>query len=269
MLGAVLFALSVTVAMLRLHRINEVPFALHQFEAANGVNALEVLQGKHAVYFPESGGREGLYAYAVAFAVSILGRTNLAVRLPAALASATTVFAVFWLGWLLFKHDEKGTSTRWRGLFVGAVSAGLLATSMSQTITGRTAFRGNFLPLLLSLCLALLWSGWSQRSWWRIALAGVCAGLLAYTSVAARFTPLLFLIFGLSFLPPRVRNKRKGVGNDGRAPQHNVAPSTSIIRAAFPWVAMFVGKAGTVAAPILAYYNQHPESFWGLGSIFT
>ena len=24
-----------------------------------------------------------------------------------------------------------------------------------------------------------------------------------------------------------------------------------------------------VAAPILAYYNQHPQSFWGPGSIFT
>ena len=32
---------------------------------------------------------------------------------------------------------------------------------------------------------------------------------------------------------------------------------------------MFVCTAGIVAAPILAYYNQHPQSFWGPGSIFT
>ena len=256
--------------MLRLHRINEVPFALHQFEAANGVNALEVLQGKHAVYFPESGGREGLYAYAVAFAVSILGRTNLAVRLPAALASATTVFAVFWLGWLLFKHDEKGTTTRWRGLFVGAVSAGLLATSMSQTIIGRTAFRGK-----LSATASFPLSSTALVGLEPKELVAHCAGRRVrrvagiHLRCGAFHAPLLFLIFGLSFLPPRVRNKRKGVGNDGRAPQHNVAPSTSIIRAAFPWVAMFVCTAGIVAAPILAYYNQHPQSFWGPGSIFT
>ena len=101
---------------------------------------------------------------------------------------------------------------------VGGVGAGLLAVSIGQTVLGRTAFRANFLPLLLSLCLALLWWGWEQRfrrggSWWRVALAGACAGLLPYTYTPAHFTPLLFLLFGLSFALPFGRGEDGGENN--------------------------------------------------------
>ena len=83
--------------------------------------------------------------------------------------------------------------------------------SVGQTVIGRTAYRGNFLPVFLCLCLALLWWGWPRPLqkwgrhggvWWRIALAGACAGLLLYTYIPARFAPLLFFLFGLSFLLP-------------------------------------------------------------------
>ena len=140
--------------------------------------------------------------YAIALTTSLMGQTMLAVRLPSALASVGTVVAVFWLGQTLFGREENGRPTLWRGLLVSGVGAGLLAVSVAQTVLGRTAFRGNFLPLLLCLCLALLWRGWAQRSRWGIVLAGMCAGLLPYTYTPARFTPLLFLLFGLSFLLP-------------------------------------------------------------------
>ena len=66
------------------------------------MDALRVLQGEHAVFFSENNGREGLIVYAIALATSLFGRTALAVRLPTALASAGTVFVLFWLGYLLF-----------------------------------------------------------------------------------------------------------------------------------------------------------------------
>ena len=176
--------------MLRLHRLSDIPPGLYLTEGIHGVNALQVLQGDHAVFFPDDYGRAGMIIYAVALTTSLLGRTMLAVRLPAALASAGTVVAVFWLGQTLFGREENGRATLWRGLLVGGVGAGLLAVSVAQTVMGRTAFRGNFLPLLLCLCLTLLWRGWTQRSRWGIVLAGVCAGLLPYTYTPARFTPL-------------------------------------------------------------------------------
>ena len=200
------------------------------------------------------GGHEGLVVYAIAMAISILGPTELALRLPTALASAGTVFAVFWLGRLLFGRDESGRATQWRGLLVGGVGAGLLAVSIGQTILGRNAFRANYLPLLLSLCLALLWGGWMSRgrrggTWWRIALAGVCAGLLPYTYIPARFTPFLFLFFGLSFALPI----RTVTGE--RAPAGPLKRNLQL-------AGVFVVVAGLVAAPILVYFALHPEHFF-------
>ena len=247
--GGILIALALAVALLRLQRLSAYPQGIQSDEGPDGVYALQVLEGEHAVFFPEAAsGREWMGVYTIALTTSFLGRTLLAFRLPTALASAGTVFAVFWLGRLLFGRDENGQVTPWRGLLIGGVGAGLLAVSLGQTIIGRASLRANFLPLLLALCFALLWWGWSasgqQQRWWRIALAGVCAGLLPYTYIPSRFTPFLFLFFGLSFLwPLRSVTKKR-------------------IRDELPWAAIFIGVAGVVAAPILIYFALHPEHFF-------
>ncbi len=97
------------------------------------------------------------------------------------------------------------------------------------------------MSLLLALCLGLLWQGWTKRSRWRIVLAGICSGLLSYTYVAAYFAPILFLLFGASFLLPL------GSVTLGR------------VRAELPWVGLFLGVAGLVAAPNLVHFTLHPE----------
>ena len=222
--------------------------------------ALQVLQGEHAVFFPVELGREASAIYAIALTTSFLGRTLLAMQLPTALGSAGLVFVVFWLGRLLFGRDESGRATPWRGLLVGGVGAGLLAVSLSQTVIGRSAYnKVTHLPLLLSLCLALLWWGWMERvrhgrPWWRFALAGVCAGLLPYTYSPARFTPFLFLFFGLSFLLPF----RSDTWEPGQVARHCWAR----LRAVLPWAGVFVGVAGLVAAPLLVHFALHPEHFF-------
>ena len=156
--GVILLALGAIVVLLRLQGLAEFPPRLDADEAIHGLDALQVLQGGHAVFFDANHGREGLIVYAIALCISILGRTELAIRLPMALVSVGAVFVVFWLGRTLFGRDEEsGQATPWRGLFVGGVGAGLLAVSLSQTMIGRMAMRGNFLPFLISLCMVLLW----------------------------------------------------------------------------------------------------------------
>ncbi len=248
--GGILTTLAVAVAMLRFHRLAELPPGVDLGEAANGLDALRVLNGEHAVFFPEKlAGREGLIVYAIAAAFALWGRTELALRLPAALASAGAVFAVFWLGTILFGHDEKDKiAARWRGLAVGGVSAGLMAVSVSQTILGRMAFRTTFLPFLLCLCIATVWLGWKQRSLWHIVPAGICAGLLPYTYIPARLAPLLFLFFGLSFVLP--------FGSF----------TWERVRGELPRACLFSAVAGLVAAPILLYFVFHPESFVARGN---
>ncbi|MCY4411820.1 MAG: hypothetical protein OXC27_15295 [Caldilineaceae bacterium] len=261
--SGIIFVLALAVVILRFQRLSELPPGLSYDEGAHGVDSLSVLRGEHAVFFPESHGREGLIIYAIALTTSLMGRTILAVRLPTALASAGTVFAIFWLGHLLFGRDgETGRATPWRGLLVGGVAAGLLAVSLSQTIIGRTAFRVNFLPLLLCLCLCLLWEGWRRRSWRWVALAGATAGLLAYTYIAARFTPFLFFILGLSFLVPWGSSE---VGKRGKDRLHlslRFSSFTSRLRTEMPLAVVFAGVAGVVAAPILIYFALNPDQFF-------
>ena len=162
--GVILLALGAIVVLLRLQGLAEIPPRLDADEAIHGLDALQVLQGEHAVFFDANHGREGLVVYAIALSISILGRTELAIRLPTALVSVGAVFVVFWLGRTLFGRDgESGQATPWRGLFVGGVGAGLLAVSLSQTMIGRMAMRGNFLPFLMPLCMVLLWEGYRQQ----------------------------------------------------------------------------------------------------------
>ena len=240
-LWAILLALAVTVLFLRLYRLHELAPGLKFDEGWNGLYALEVLQGERALTF---GDKEGLGVYLIALATKFLGRTPLALRLPTALASVSTVFVVFWLARLLFGWDQSGRETRLRGLVVGGVASGLLAVSLGQTILGRTSYRGIFLPLFLALCLALLWWGWTRRRWWGIALAGACAGLLPYTYYPARFVPFLFLLFGMSFLLP------------------SRSVSSKRMQTELPWAATFAGVAGLVAAPILLHYIRYPDLFF-------
>ena len=243
----IVVALAVAVVLLRLQRLDVLPPGLVGDENTDGMAALRILQGEHAIFFPDVGiGREPSALYAIALSTLLFGRTLLAMHLPTALGSAGMVFATFWIGRLFFGRDEEsGRATQWRGLLVGGVGAGLLAVSIGQTILGRTAYnKTTHMPVLLTLCLGLLWWGWKERSWWRVILAGACTGLLPYTYMPARFVPLLFLFFGLSFLLPLS------------------AATRARVRAELPWAGAFLGAAGLVAAPLLVYFALHPAHFF-------
>ena len=272
---AILLALALTVVILRLHRVDEIPMGLAHDEGVDGALALRVLQGEHTLFFlgPGNSGRDASTIYALAVSTALFGRTLLAMHLPTALGSAGMVFAVFWLGRLLFGRDENGRVTQWRGLLIGGLGAGLMAVSLGQTIIGRTSFNNvTHMPLLLTLCWALLWWGWRHRAQrgrplWRIALAGGCAGLLPYTYVPARFVPVLFLLFGFSFLLLWAMRQDRGE-ESGRSTRF--AQLYSRLRAELPWIGLFMGAAGLVAAPLLVHFALNPEHlFWRSGQLWV
>lgn len=240
--GAILFAITVAAVLLRLYRLAEIPPGLFFDEGAHGVDAIQVLQGKHTPFFPDNSGREALIVYAIALTHSILGRSIWAVRLPTALASAGAALTLFWAGYVIFGTDEQMKTPRpWRGVFIGGAAAALLAVSLNHLVLGRLAFRANFLLLLLPLCLALLWQGWRQHSWLKIALAGLCAGVIQYTYTPARLLPVLLLLFGLTFLIPLNDNAM------GR------------LREGWRRAALFAAAAGLVAAPLVLYFASYPD----------
>ena len=74
------------------------PARLFGDEATDGLDALDVLAGRGAVFFPANFGREGLHMWLVAGMFRLLGVTPLALRLPSALAGILTALATYWLG---------------------------------------------------------------------------------------------------------------------------------------------------------------------------
>ena len=101
---ALLLVAFVTGAVLRLWGLGEWPPGLYRDEAFNGLDALDVLDGQHALFFAANNGREPAYVYLTAAAVALFGRSVLAVRLAASLAGtlatlATYLLARSWFGW--------------------------------------------------------------------------------------------------------------------------------------------------------------------------
>ena len=75
--GGILLALGIAVLLLRFQRLSELPPGLAFDEGVHGELALQVLQGEHAVFFPEDYGRQ-------AWAPYVLGTVHLPYRAHAA-----------------------------------------------------------------------------------------------------------------------------------------------------------------------------------------
>jgi 4-amino-4-deoxy-L-arabinose transferase-like glycosyltransferase len=186
-LQALLLGLAVVAigAGLRFYGLGEWPPGLYQDEAYNGLDALNVLAGDHRLYFPANNGREPLYIYLVSLSVGVLGRSPLAVRLPAAVLGTLTIPATYALGAALF------------GRRAGLWAAAIVGFTFWPVALSRIGLRAVALPLLTALSLACAARGQRQAggggAW--LALGGALYGLTFYTYLAARFTPLALLAF--------------------------------------------------------------------------
>ncbi|MCA9970289.1 MAG: glycosyltransferase family 39 protein, partial [Anaerolineales bacterium] len=134
----------VVAGVYRFYRLGSWPPGLYRDEAYNGLDALRVLDGQHALFFPANNGREPGYIYATAAAVAVFGRTALAVRLAAAVAGTLTTLATY------------GLAAEWFGRRVGLLAAALWAVTLWPVHLSRIGLR----PILLAPLLALaFWLG--------------------------------------------------------------------------------------------------------------
>jgi hypothetical protein len=179
---------------LRLHNVSTAPPGLYHDEAQHGLDALAVLEGEPALYFPANNGREPLHIYLITFAVAILGRSPLAIRLPAFYVGFLTLAAAYDLGRTLWGAREG----RWL--------LAILAVTFWHVHLSRMGFRAVLLPLFTTLMLSQAVKGLQSRpsaarsSALHWIAAGALYGVSWYTYIAARFTPVAIgamLIYGL------------------------------------------------------------------------
>lgn len=213
---------------LRLYRFSAIPPGLYHDEAMNGSNALEVLEtGRFQVFYPENGGREGLYIDVATVFLHFWGNKAWVLRLPAAIFGVLTVWGVYLLAAELSSAE------------IGLLAAFFLATSFWHVNFSRIAFRAIAAPLFLAWALYFLLAGIRRlrqgRPYVGIALlAGVVYGLGFYTYIAYRATPLLVAVLLLY-----------GARKTG-------------------WIKTLFGATATLAAgPLMLYFVRHPGTFLG------
>lgn len=251
--GLALLLIAAVAAALRLWQLNRFPPGLFGDEAVNGLDALDVLAGRPAVFFPANYGREGLHMLILAPFIRWLGATALALRLPSAIAGFLTTLATYWLGRELLAH------TRFRGTLVALLAALFLATSYWHLHFSRFGIRGVFTPLMATLAFAAFWRGarhiGNPGQWPWFLLAGFFLGLGVHFYTASRLVPVFlggYLIVQWLLAAVRLRRGQR---------QATLASDSALLRAAWwPIVAMYA-MAALVFAPLELYFLRTPGSF--------
>ena len=178
----------ITAVFLRFYQLGQLPPGLYRDEAFNGLDALNVLDGQHSLYFPDNNGREPLYIYLTAAAVAVFGRSAMAVRFMAALIGSLTTLVTYKLAKV------------WFGQRVGLLSAWLWAITLWPVHLSRIGFRVILLPFCLGLTFWLATLAYRRRDGRLWLLTGFVYGLSFYTYLAVRFTPVLLGLLALIVL---------------------------------------------------------------------
>ena len=233
--------------LFRLWRLDAIPPGLFGDEAQDGLDALDVVAGRGAIFFPANFGREGLHMWLVAGAFRALGVTPLALRLPSALAGILTALATFWLGReLLRSASRRGENDSPIAAFIPLFAALYVATSFWHVHFSRFGIRGVFTPLFGALAFAAFWRAVNRRSYAWFALSGVCLGLAAHFYTASRFFPFFLGGFLLA---------QWLVAALSRSPDRALLPRN------FRGVVVLFSVAALVFAPLGIYFAIHPGTF--------
>jgi 4-amino-4-deoxy-L-arabinose transferase-like glycosyltransferase len=246
---AMVVVLLAAAAFTRFTQLNDIPPGMTHDEAAFGAEAEQILSGQRPVYFALGYGHEPLYAYLVAAAFALLGRTLLALRLT----SAVCGLLVFGFTYLVARRMY-GVRGAW-------VSAAWMALAFWPVSLSRQALRAITLPMLWLPAAWLFWGGlqgagfkfqvadratepqpltFNLKRVTLFALSGLFLGASFYTYMASRLTWLVFPLFGV-YLLLRQETRR-------------------VLRRMWPGVVLTLAVAGLVALPLALYLRAHPAS---------
>lgn len=185
----------------RLYELSSVPPSLARDEVSVGYNAYSILKTGRDEYgrlLPLSFEAFGDWKlplnvyFAVPF-IAVFGLTELAVRLPVALAGTLSIVLIF----LLIKQLQEKKITQVQGDFLALLCAFLLAVSPWHIYMSRTGFGHNTLALFFFLGGVYFWLG---NESWKKYLGSILLGttLFFYTSYHL-FLPLFVIGFLLLF----------------------------------------------------------------------
>jgi 4-amino-4-deoxy-L-arabinose transferase-like glycosyltransferase len=302
-----LTAITAIAAFLRFHLLRQLPPGLWLDEAMNGINALEALRsGVFHVFYPDNGGREGLFINLQALSIAIFGAGPWALRLVSAAIGTLTVPAMYFLALELFGADRRSDTSRsvtvrWLAL----ASAFFMAVSLWHVMASRIGLRVIMAPFFLTWSMFLLLRALNaaaadeKRRVWPCALAaGLVYGLGFHSYISYRITPLPVLLVFWAYW----RQHRGLAGARRKISSIFLCFSVATMAAAAPLVAYFIrnpqmlmmrvyevaiwSRPNATIAVLLnelktvgmfffvgdsngrSNFSSRPELYWPLGSLF-
>jgi len=252
---ALVILIAVVAIALRLYRLDAVPPGLQHDEVFHGHDAVTVLLGHYAIYFPSNAGNEPLYIYLTAGTLALLGKNAWGIRLAAVICGLATIG-------LTGEWIRRVYNTR-----VALIASALVAVTFWPLFMSRVGLRSAALPPLAAASAWLFWwavQGSSIKYWvLRFVLAGVLLGATLYTYPAARVLPIAYLLFFITFYisrftshpipdPCAARSRRPPVG---RRKCTRYPPDPTLFG-----FATFLIVAGLVFLPLYLYLARAPEA---------
>jgi Dolichyl-phosphate-mannose-protein mannosyltransferase len=221
-------------AFLRLFELTTIPPPLHFDEAMNGNDAMENIElGRMLPFYPQNGGREGLYINIETALIYLFGPQAWMLRVPAAIFGILTVWGISLLAGELFSVP------------VGLLAAFFTAASFWHVLFSRLGLRAIGAPLFAVWTLYFLIDAIRRaragRNYVKQAIGGgFLFGLGFYTYIAYRVTPVLVL---LALIYGYIEARR-----------------TKWMREVIRITAMFTAATLLTVAPLALYFVQHPEA---------
>jgi 4-amino-4-deoxy-L-arabinose transferase-like glycosyltransferase len=228
-----LAAILLLAAFLRLFELTTIPPPLHFDESMNGNDAMENLElGRMLPFYPQNGGREGLYINIETALIYFFGPQAWMLRVPAAIFGILTVWGVYLLAGELFSVP------------VGLLAAFFTASSFWHVLFSRLALRAIGAPMFAVWTVYFLIDAMKRARDGRPYLgssiaAGFLGGLGFYTYIAYRVAPALFL---MALIYGFVEARRA-----------KWMPALLRLTGAFTAVAVLT------IAPLAFYFMQHPD----------
>lgn len=177
-LGAI-FIIGLTARLLLLPHVP----GLWYDEAINGLDALKILREPGLPIFFDTNNhmREPMFMYFELVGVLIGGTSALAIRSVSLVIGVLTIPVVWWL------------VREWKGPGEAIVAAALFATLRWHIIFSCLAFRTILAPLFMALAVIFFLRLLRRGTWIDAILWGAAMGAGAYTYLAFRLVPLIFL----------------------------------------------------------------------------
>jgi hypothetical protein len=253
----VLFLVVLIVAtFFRLYNLQSAPPGLYPDEAMNGSNAQEAIAtGNYKLFYPENNGREGLFINIQAQFLKLFGvHEPWALRFASTLFGTLTVVGLFLLILELYKVGKGFSPLEAKMPLTGLVAAFsgsfLMAVSFWHVNFSRIGFRAIMAPFFIVWSMYFLLVAFRRDNpnntpyairYSLYALSGLIFGLGMHSYIAYRALPLfvliVFVLFWKLFSVP--------------------------FKKIFLSFTVFVLGALISTAPLIGYFAQHPQDFFG------